>query len=90
MRIKAYCYNKTEKFIYNYIIYNDMKTTIQINQNTLELLKKVRDDTSSNSYDEAINKIIIRNLNKESLFGYLGKKNRKFILRGLREKSDRF
>ena len=67
-----------------------MKTTIQINQNTLELLKKVKDDTSSNSYDEVINKIIIRNLNKESLFGYLGKRNRKFILKELRDKHDRF
>ena len=67
-----------------------MKTTIQINQNTLELLKKVKDNTSSNSYDEVINKIIIRNLNKESLFGYLGKRNRKFILKELRDKSDRF
>ena len=67
-----------------------MKTTVQINQDTLELLKKVKDNTSSNSYDEAINKIIIKNLNKESLFGYLGKKNRKFILKNLRDKSDRF
>ena len=67
-----------------------MKTTIQINQNTLELLKKVKDNTSSNSYDEVINKIIIRNLNKESLFGYLGKRNRKFILKELRDKSGRF
>jgi len=67
-----------------------MKTTIQINQNTLELLKKVKDDTSSNSYDEVINKIIIKNLNKESLFGYLGKRNRKFILKELRDKSGRF
>ena len=82
-QIKAYCYNETKKFIYNYIPYNYMKTTIQINQNTLELLKKVKDDTSSNSYDEVINKIIIRNLNKESLFGYLGKRNRKFIFRSI-------
>ena len=67
-----------------------MKTTIQINQNTLELLKKVKGNTSSNSYDEVINKIIIKNLNKESLFGYLGKKNRNFILKELRDKSDRF
>ena len=66
-----------------------MKTTIQINQNTLELLRKVRDDNRSGSYDEIITKIIIRNLNKESLFGYLGKKNRRFILKELRDKSDR-
>ena len=67
-----------------------MKTTIQINENTLELLKKVKDNTNSNSYDETINKIILKNINKESMFGYLGKKNRKAILKGLRNKNDRF
>jgi len=81
---------RIERFIYNYITYSYMKTTIQINQNTLELLRKVRDDTNSSSYDEVINKLTIKNLNKESLFGYLGKKNRKGILNGLRYKNDRF
>ena len=66
-----------------------MKTTIQINENTLELLRNVRDNTNSNSYDDVINKIIIKSLNKESLFGYLGKKNKKEILKDLRDKSDR-
>ena len=67
-----------------------MKTTIQINQSTLELLKKVRDNTQSSSYDEAIKKVILKNINKESLYGYLGKKSKKEILKGLRDKSDRF
>ena len=67
-----------------------MKTTIQINGDTLELLKKVKEDTRSNSYDEVLNKIIIKNINKESLFGYLGKKDKRFILKELRDKSDRF
>ena len=67
-----------------------MKTTIQINENTLELLKKVRDNTNSASYDEAINKIVLKSLNKESMFGYLGKKPKRGILNGLRDKNDRF
>lgn len=71
-------------------MYNYMKTTIQINQSTLELLKKVRDNTKSSSYDETINKIILKNINKESLYGYLGKKTKKDILKGLGDKSDRF
>ena len=79
-----------QTFMYNYMIYNYMKTTIQINENTLELLRKIRDTTNSNSYDETINKIILKSLNKESLFGYLGKKSIKEILKGLRNKDDRF
>ena len=71
------------------MLYNYMKTTIQINENTLELLKRVRDNTGSNSYDEAINKIILKTITKESFFGYLGKKNRKELLKGLRDKGDR-
>ena len=67
-----------------------MKTTIQIEQNTLELLKKVRENTKSNSYDEALNKIILKNINKESYFGYLGKKNKNDLLKELRDKNDRF
>ena len=67
-----------------------MKTTIQVEQNTLELLRKIKESTNSNSYDETINKIVLKNLNTKSLFGYLGKKNIKEILKGLRDKSDRF
>ncbi len=65
-----------------------MTTTIQIQDQTLELLKKVKEETNSSSYDEAIKRIILRK--KESFFGYLGKKTKKEILEGLRDKSDRF
>ena len=67
-----------------------MKTTVQVEQNTLELLRKIKESTNSNSYDETINKIVLKNLSTKSLFGYLGKKNIKEILKGLRDKSDRF
>ena len=67
-----------------------MVTTIQIQDRTLEMLRKVKDETKSASYDEAIKKIILREQNKGSFFGYLGKKTRKEILRGLRDKNDRF
>ena len=75
--------NKTELYIY-------MPTTIQIQERTLELLKKVRDETKSSSYDEAINKIVAGGMKKESLAGCLCKKPLKFILRNLRDKSERF
>lgn len=81
---------KTEIFIYNYIPYNYMKTTIQIHGSTLELLKSLKDNTKSNSYDELINRMALKIINKESMFGYLGKKNKSEILEGLRDKSDRF
>ena len=67
-----------------------MKTTIQIKESTLELLRKIKGATESDSYDEAINKLVIKNLNNQSLFGYLGRRTIKEILKGLRNKSDRF
>ena len=67
-----------------------MVTTIQINERTLDILKKIKDETRSSSYDEAINKIVVSRFKKESLAGYLGKKSLKEILKGLRDKNDRF
>lgn len=67
-----------------------MTTTIQIDERTLEMLKKIKDETDASSYDDAINKIIADRLKKESLAGYLGRKPLKDILKGLREKHDRF
>lgn len=66
-----------------------MVTTIQIQERTLEILKKIRMETKSSSYDEAINKIVIGTVKKESMAGILGKKPRNFIMKGLRDKSDR-
>ncbi len=67
-----------------------MTTTIQVQDTTLELLKKLKNETKSNSYDEAIKKITISRAKNESLYGFLGKKSRKWILKDLRDKNDRF
>ena len=66
-----------------------MPTTIQIGERTLKILKKVKEDTNSSSYDEAINKIVASRAN-ETLAGFLGKKSIKEIMKGLRDEKDRF
>ena len=66
-----------------------MPTTIQIGERTLKILKKVKEDTKSSSYDEAINKIVASRA-KETLAGFLGKKSVKEITKGLRDEKDRF
>ena len=67
-----------------------MKTTIQIKEHTLARLKNVRNKENAHSYDEIINQLITQQTQKESLFGILGKKKRKDILKELRDKDDRF
>ena len=65
-----------------------MATTIQIEERTLKILKKIKHETHSSSYDEAIKKIVAMRA-KESLAGYLGAKPIKDILKGLRDERDR-
>ena len=67
-----------------------MPTTIQIEDRTLKILKKVKEETNSSSYDEAINKIVLSKSKNESLAGYLGKKSMQHIFKGLRDEKDRF
>ncbi len=67
-----------------------MATTIQVHEKTLELLKKIREETHSTSYDEAINRIVAMKAGKESLAGYLGKRPLQWILKDVRDKHDRF
>jgi predicted CopG family antitoxin len=74
-----------------------MQTTIQISDKTLLLLKKLKEETNSKSYEETINRIAIERANKKSMGGILGKKYGKVsvkeILKELKEerrKSDRF
>ena len=67
-----------------------MSTTIQIGEHTLKILKKIKDETQSSSYDEAINKLVVDRIKKVSLAGYLGGKPMKEILNGLRDKNERF
>lgn len=71
-----------------------MITTIQVQKETLELLKKIKEETKTSSYDETIKKIVIDRNKKESFAGYLGKhfgkKSREWVLKDLRDKNDRF
>ena len=66
-----------------------MPTTIQISEKTLELLKKVKSETESSSYDEAINKLVCKTMVKESHAGFLKKKmSREEIVKEIREIRD--
>lgn len=67
-----------------------MPTTIQVHEDTLEMLKKMRQRTKTASYDETIHEIIKKaTAKKESLYGFLGKSTVKHILKGLRDENDR-
>ncbi len=67
-----------------------MVTTIQISDTTLKLLKKLKAERHAKSYDEVIITLSVQNTEKESLGGFLGKKPHSEIMKGLREKHDRF
>ena len=66
-----------------------MTTTIQIQDETLELLKKVKEENHASSYDEAIRKIVILQVKEKSMGGYLGSRPSKQLMKGLRDKHDR-
>lgn len=67
-----------------------MPTTIQVTEETLELLKRMRKAADASSYDELIQTVIKKTTTAhESLYGLLGKKTMKDILRGLRDEHDR-
>ncbi len=68
-----------------------MSTTIQVQNDTLEFLKELREQYEVSSYD-ALLKILIAKAKKpsQSLWGRGGKMKIKEILEGLREKNDRY
>lgn len=66
-----------------------MVTTVQIQEDTLELLKKVKEETKSASYDEAIKKMVLMQV-KESFAGYLADYSSKNVYKGVRDKRERF
>lgn len=66
-----------------------MVTTIQISQETHEILTKMRENFGVESYNEVVNKLIEKSFPKKSFYGFLGKRNRKEILKDLRDKNDR-
>jgi hypothetical protein len=71
-----------------------MKTTIQVSQLALVLLKKLKEETGSDSYDETIKKMAAQRTNKKSMGGYFKKyfKNMstKEVLKDLRDENDRY
>jgi len=67
-----------------------MPTTIQINERTLQLLKKLKAELDVSSYDEVIVKIASGQSNKKSLAGFLGKMPKEKILKDLRDENDRY
>ncbi|MBI2575059.1 hypothetical protein HYV82_04190 [Candidatus Woesearchaeota archaeon] len=67
-----------------------MSTTIQVEENTLRLLKLLKEHFGVHTYNEAIEKMAKKGFRQKSMYGFLGKMDRKEILKGLRDKHDRF
>lgn len=71
-----------------------MVTTIQVDEKTILLLKKLKTFLDASSYDEAITKIAIKHMKpRGSMAGSLRKYTRRLerseILKDLRDKNDR-
>ena len=68
-----------------------MTTTIQVTEETVNVLKLLRDQLKVPSYD-ALLKILIKKAvkPKKSMWGVGGKLSMKDILKDLRDKSDRY
>ncbi len=67
-----------------------MPTSIQVNKETLELLKKMKQQTKAQTYDEVIQNFMKLSEYAKSVRGLIGKRNRTELLKGLRDKGDRF
>lgn len=68
-----------------------MTTTIQISENTLDLLKRFKEQTHAHTYDEVILNFMKLGSYAKQFRGYLGKKiSREDLLKGLRDKKDRY
>jgi hypothetical protein len=71
-----------------------MVTTIQVDEKTILLLKRLKQELEASSYDDAINKIAIKCLKPDkslagSLKKYVGNLSRDKILNELKDKHDR-
>mgnify|MGYP001562358271 FL=1 len=73
------------------------KTPIQVNEYTLMLLKKLKDELNARSYDDAINKLAVQRIKKKSMAGSLAKYYKNYSMEKMvrelqeeRRKSDRF
>ena len=66
-----------------------MPTTIQLDEETVKMLKGYKEQLNIPTYDDLIRKILAEKT-KKSMFGCLGKrKSMKEILNGLRDEDDR-
>ncbi len=66
-----------------------MATTIQLDEETVKMLKGYKEQLNIATYDDLIKKILAEKTSK-SMFGFLGKnKSINHILRGIRDESDR-
>lgn len=66
-----------------------MATTIQVEKETLELLKMLKESRKAKSYDETVRNMLAEAWPKKSMWGILGKKPMKEILKDLRDEGDR-
>lgn len=71
------------------------KTTIQVNERTLALLRKLKVEVNAGSYDETINKLAVQRFAKKSMAGSLKKYRKKGqsfkeFLKDLRDENDRY
>lgn len=63
-----------------------MVTSIQVQEETLELLKKYKEQTHAATYDEVIRVIMKKGSYAKSFRGFLGKDKMENILKDLRDK----
>jgi predicted CopG family antitoxin len=67
-----------------------MATTIQVEEETLDILKRLREGFNVASYNEVIMKMVEKTKRgKGSLYGVLGRKPIKEVVKGLRDEKDR-
>ncbi len=70
-----------------------MVSSIQVQDQTMELLKKAKKRDNFPSYDELIKKLIKKDASKKSLAGFLARKknySKRELLFRLRDERDRF
>lgn len=71
-----------------------MVTTIQVDEKTIILLRKIKEELGASSYDDVINKIVKKCFKPQkslagSLGKYVGKLSKEEILSDLKDKNDR-
>ena len=67
-----------------------MVTTIQVSERTLQLLKQLREELQTRTYDDTIVRVVAARRKRKSFAGFLGKMSSQEIMKDLRDKHDRF